>query len=313
VIARLTGALWFRALLTAAVLAYLVSTIDLGETVRAIARLSPGIVVAVLVLLALDRAVIIWRWIILIRATGQRVAAKSAAWIYLVSSFIGSFTPGGIGGDAARAYTLTQRTAQPTDAVASIAMDRVLGLFSLLLVGLAGALAWGRQTGQPVAVLLVTAAAGTAACAALLWADRWARAALPVRWQSKGIGLRVTRLADAISQYREQRRAVAVVLVLSIALQLLRIVQAYLLGIGIGIDVPFAYYLVFMPLGLIGLLLPISVGGFGLPQGFIVALLQTQAVAKPDALALSTLIVLSGLLANLPGAWLYLRSRQPRS
>jgi uncharacterized membrane protein YbhN (UPF0104 family) len=313
VIARLTGSIWFRALLTAAVLAYLASTIDLGDTARALARLSPLAAIAVLALLALDRAVIIWRWIILIRATGQRVAAKSAAWIYLVSSFIGSFTPGGIGGDAARAYTLTQRTSQASDAVASIAMDRVLGLFSLLLVGLAGAVAWGRQTGRPAGILLLTAAAGASGCVALLWADRWARAAIPERWRSRGIGLRFTRMADAISQYRGQRRAIGAVLLLSIGLQLLRIVQAYLLGTGIGIDVPFSYYLVFMPIGLIGLLLPISVGGFGLPQGFIVALLQTQAVGKPEALALSTLIVLTGFLANLPGAWLYLRSRQPRA
>jgi uncharacterized membrane protein YbhN (UPF0104 family) len=313
VIARLTGSIWFRALLTAAVLAYLASTIDLGDTARALAKLSPLAALAVLALLAIDRAVIIWRWIILIRATGQRVAAKSAAWIYLVSSFIGSFTPGGIGGDAARAYTLTQRTSQASDAVASIAMDRVLGLFSLLLVGLAGAVAWGRQTGRPASILLLTAAVGAFGCVGLLWADRWARAAVPERWRTTGIGLRFTRLADAISQYRDQRRAIGVVLLLSIGLQLLRIVQAYLLGTGIGIDVPFSYYLVFMPIGLIGLLLPISVGGFGLPQGFIVALLQTQAVGKPEALALSTLIVLTGLLANLPGAWLYLRSRQPRA
>ena len=312
-IARLTGSIWFRALLTAAVLAYLASTIDLGDTARALAKLSPLAAIAVLALLAIDRAVIIWRWIILIRATGQRVAAKSAAWIYLVSSFIGSFTPGGIGGDAARAYTLTQRTSQASDAVASIAMDRVLGLFSLLLVGLAGAVAWGRQTGRPAGILLLTAAAGASGCVALLWADRWARAAIPERWRSRGIGLRFTRMADAISQYRGQRRAIGAVLLLSIGLQLLRIVQAYLLGTGIGIDVPFSYYLVFMPIGLIGLLLPISIGGFGLPQGFIVALLQTQAVGKPEALALSTLIVLTGLLANLPGAWLYLRSRQPRA
>jgi glycosyltransferase 2 family protein len=313
VIARLTGSIWFRALLTAAVLAYLASTIDLGDTARALAKLSPLAATAVLALLAIDRAVIIWRWIILIRATGQRVAAKSAAWIYLVSSFIGSFTPGGIGGDAARAYTLTQRTSQASDAVASIAMDRVLGLFSLLIVGLAGAVAWGRQTGRPASILLLTAAAGASGCVALLWADRWARAAIPERWRNRGIGLRFTRMADAISQYRGQRRAIGAVLLLSIGLQLLRIVQAYLLGTGIGIDVPFSYYLVFMPIGLIGLLLPISVGGFGLPQGFIVALLQTQAVGKPEALALSTLIVLTGLLANLPGAWLYLRSRQPRA
>jgi uncharacterized membrane protein YbhN (UPF0104 family) len=94
---------------------------------------------------------------------------------------------------------------------------------------------------------------------------------------------------------------------LSIGVQLLRVLQAYLLGVAIGIDVPFSYYLLFMPAGLIALMMPISLAGFGAPQGLIVWLLQPRGVPEADALALSTLIVLSGIMANLPGAALYLR------
>ena len=42
---------------------------------------------------------------------------------------------------------------------------------------------------------------------------------------------------------------------------------------------PFRYYLLFMPIGLLMLLLPISVSGFGLPQGVIVWLLRPLGVA----------------------------------
>jgi hypothetical protein len=55
-------------------------------------------------------------------------------------------------------------------------------------------------------------------------------------------------------------------------------------------------------------MLPISLNGFGVPQGIIVWLLRPVGVSSTDAFALSTLIVLSGILANLPGAWLYLRA-----
>lgn len=308
-IARLTGSTWFRALLTASVLLYLLLTIDVGEAARAILRLPLLPILVVLVLLAIDRAVTIWRWVILVRATGQQVSLKSAAWIHMVSSFVGVATPGGIGGDAARAYTLTQRTAQGSDAVASIAMDRVLGLFSLVLVGLIGVLLWGHQTGTPAAGLALVAILGGLGCIALLWVDWFVRRLVPVRLRTTRIGTKVVRLADAISQYRDQQGALVSVLALSISVQLLRIIQAFVMGAGIGIIVPFTYYLVFMPLGLITLLLPISLGGFGLPQLSFVLLLEAQGVPRPDALALSTLIILSGLTANLPGALLYLRSR----
>jgi hypothetical protein len=116
------------------------------------------------------------------------------------------------------------------------------------------------------------------------------------------------RIATAVGRYRGHRRALAVVLSLSLGVQLLRITQAWLLGRGLGIDVPFSYYLLFMPVGLVALMLPISVNGFGAPQGIIVWLLRPVGVASADAFALSTLIVLSGIVANLPGAWLYLRA-----
>jgi hypothetical protein len=116
------------------------------------------------------------------------------------------------------------------------------------------------------------------------------------------------RLADAVGQYRGHRSALGGVALLSVGVQVLRILQAYLLGRGIGLDVTFTYYLLFMPIGLIALLLPISISGIGAPQGIIVWLLAPTGVPQPQALALSTLIVLSGIVANLPGAWLYLRA-----
>ena len=146
----------------------------------------------------------------------------------------------------------------------------------------------------------------------MLWADRVLTALLPSGIRASGIGKRLTRLADAVSQYRGHRGALAGVALLSLVVQILRIVQAYLLGRGIGIEVPFSYYLLFMPIGLIALLLPISISGIGAPQGIIVWLLAPAGVPGPQALALSTLIVLSGIVGNLPGAWLYLRAaRQP--
>jgi uncharacterized protein (TIRG00374 family) len=310
VIAKLTGSTGFRALLTAVVLLYLLLTIDLVEAGRAIARLPLLSVVIVLGLLAADRVVTIWRWIVLVRATGQQVSVKSAAWIHMVSSFVGVATPGGIGGDAARAYTLTQRTAQGSDAVASIAMDRVLGLFSLVLVGLFGVLLWGHQTGTPAAGLALLAIIGGLGCVALLWIDRFVGVLVPLRLRSTRIGTKVVRIADAISQYRGHQGVLAFVLTLSVVVQFLRILQAYVMGTGIGMTIGFVYYLVFMPVGLITMLLPISLGGFGLPQLSFVLLLEAQGVPRPDALALSTLIIVTGLVANLPGALLYLRSRR---
>lgn len=310
-IARLTRSFWVRALATAGVLILLVSRIDLRKTGEALGRLDPGLAGVVLLLVAADRGVMIWRWIILLRARGTAISAAEAASIYLVSSFIGGYTA--LAGDAARAYALSRRATPGSEAVASIAVDRLLGLLSILVIALVGiALATTRMSDNSstvfVSVTMVLVAGGTA----VLFADHWIRVALPRGWHDTRPGARVLRLADAFGGYRGHRTAIASVSILSMGVQLLRVVQAYLLGAAIGIDVPFSYYLLFMPAGLIALMLPISIAGFGAPQGLIVWLLRPQGVPEADALALSTLIVLTGILANLPGAALCLSARTAR-
>jgi glycosyltransferase 2 family protein len=299
-----------RLLVTGAVLALLAWRIDMREAGRAMLALDLRHAGAVIVLLALDRAVMVLRWVLLLRASGSTVPLRSAASIYLVSSFVGGFLPAGVGADALRAYSLGRRTAEHGEAIASVTVDRLLGLLSLVLLGIVGVVIWARlvSPGLRQSVMLIAVVLGIGA-AGVFWVDRALRGALPDRWLRSRHGERLLRLADALGRYRARPRALLVVLLLSVVVQFLRIGQAWLLGEGIGIQVDFAYYLVFMPIGLLMLLLPISVSGFGLPQGVIVWLLQPQGVPPEAAFALSTLIVLSGIAGNVPGAWLYLRAR----
>ncbi len=202
-----------------------------------------------------------------------------------------------------------QRTAQRGAAVASVAVDRVLGVVAIALMGALGVARVRAQPPGPAGAAssaVSSAAAVLVASGAALWADRVVRW-LPGAWHGWTPVRLALRVADAVALYRTQPRTLLAVFVLSLLVQLLRILQAYGLGLGLGLTVPFAYYLVFMPIGLLMLLLPISVSGFGLPQGVMVWLLRPQGVPDELSLALTTLIVLSGLFGNLPGAWLYLR------
>lgn len=302
---RLASSTWLRLALTAAILWWLSSRLDMGAALAAIARISLPHLALVLLLVAIDRAVMIWRWVLLLRAAGVAVANAAAARLFLVSSFVGSFLPAGVGGDAARAWGLSQTTGQLGDALASVVVDRVLGVLALAAMGAVGLAvsASGDATGRVLAAVAVTGAA----CVAAFWGDAVLRWALPDHRHGGPLARRLLRLADAVARYRDHRGALATVMAWSLAVQLLRITQAYVLGLGLGLTVPFTYYLLFMPLGLLMLLLPISVSGFGVPQGVIVWLLRPMGVADALSFALSTLIVLTGLAGNLPGLVLWLR------
>jgi len=301
----------FRGLVTLAVLVYLATRIDMSDAAAAMLRVPAGVLLAVMTLVAIDRVVMIVRWILLLKSSNIDISASSAARIYLVSSFLGNFLLAGVGAEAMRAWSVGRRTSENSEAVASVAVDRLLGLLSIVMLGAFGAIAW---TGEPdravertVIVVAILVGVGSAG---MLWADVVFRAIVPARWLTGSAGGGLLRLVDAVGRYRGRRRTVGVVLGLSLVVQCLRIAQAWLLGLGLGIAVPFAYYLVFMPIGLLALLLPVSVGGFGLPQGVIVWLLHPRGVPDAQSFALSTLIILTGFAGNLPGMLLYVGSRR---
>lgn len=305
---RAAASMGLRVVLTAGILAYLASQLDMGAAAMATLRVNPVHLLIVLLLVACDRGVMILRWVLLLRSSGAPIRTVDAGRIFLISSFVGSFLPAGIGGDLARAYGLSRATSSASEALASVAVDRVLGILALVTMGVIGLVLWTPGTSDwraPAAMLLLLASS-----LALFWADQLVRTFLPASWQRSRFGARLVGVGDALSRYRGRWGTLLHVLGWSLGVQLLRIVQAYVLGAGLGLTVPFRYYLVFMPIGLLMLLLPVSVSGFGVPQGVIVWLLQPMGVPEEQSFALSTLIVLTGLAGNLPGVVLWLRKRR---
>ncbi len=71
----------------------------MGEAMRALLAVNPWHLLIVAVLVACDRAVMIWRWI----AAAERLPVSAgAAALHLPGQLVrGNFLPAGVGGDAA--------------------------------------------------------------------------------------------------------------------------------------------------------------------------------------------------------------------
>lgn len=297
-----------RLAITAIILALLARGIDVGDSARAIASIDVRFLALVLGLVAVDRCVMIWRWILLLRSSGVSITTAAAARLFLVSSFVGSFLPAGVGADAARAYGLARESASGSEALASVAVDRVLGVISITVMAMVGVLAWPPAQRDPRFIAAIIAM--MVLCRLFFSAGWWLRTLVPPTFHDQRMVAKMMRFGDALGRYKDRRPVLAHVMIWSLAVQVLRITQAYYLGVGLGMTVPYSYYLLFMPIGLLMLLLPISISGFGVPQGVIVWLLRPMGVPDAQSFALSTLIVLTGLAGNLPGLWLWLRQRR---
>ena len=227
--------------------------------------------------------------------------------IFFVSTFVGTFLPASVGGDAVRAYGLSKEGVGGVDAVASVLMDRLLGVVSILIVAIAGALL-ARDLIDIRALFPALALLTLPAQQRLPWCSAHARLpavagvlALLPRGRDTG-----TRLVTAIQRYASLHLPMANVLLCSIAVQVLRVLQTYCLGLALGLAVPLGVYFALVPIILLIVLMPITINGIGTTQAGFVWLFGRAGVASAPAFALSVLFLGIAVVGNLPGGVLYL-------
>jgi uncharacterized membrane protein YbhN (UPF0104 family) len=114
-------------------------------------------------------------------------------------------------------------------------------------------------------------------------------------------------LFAAIRRYAAHHGALANVLVGSLAVQVLRVIQAYYLGVALGVDQPLITYFAFIPLILLIMFLPITANGIGTSQAAFLWLFRKVGTPPAEAFALSVLYVALGIVGNIPGAIFYVR------
>lgn len=274
-------------------------------------------IAAAILLVLVDRALMAWRWMDLLCALtpGSRPAFGVVLRTFFVSTFVGSFLPS-IGGDAYRAYSLSRHDVRLSESAASVLMDRVLGVLAIAFVGAAAvALNPRAGAGSAIVIPLTVAAAGCAVVAAAVFSDRAASVAQALATRLPGQQLRRAgaSLTDAVRRYSNHHLELVRVLLSSIAVQAIRVIQAYCLGRSLAIDLPLGTYFLVIPIVLLIMLLPITVSGLGTSQLAFVYFFGQAGVSSAAAVALSILFVALGIVGNLPGSVLYaLDADRPR-
>jgi uncharacterized protein (TIRG00374 family) len=289
---------------------YILWKSDPSAVAAAAAGLDWRLVGVAILLVLVDRALMAYRWVSLLCTIdpGHRPPTAPLMRVFFISTFAGTFLPASIGGDVVRSYGLTRLKVAAGDAVASVVMDRMLGVASILLMALVG-LTLARNLADNAAIVAALAVAAAACLAALLliFSPRAARLAsgAAARLPSHAVRRIAVAVFDSIRKYATHSPQLAAVLGCSVAVQALRVVQAYFLGRALGIDAPASAYFAFVPLILLVMLLPVTFNGIGTAQAAFVWFFAQAGVPAPASFALSVLFIALGIIGNLPGAVLY--------
>jgi glycosyltransferase 2 family protein len=223
------------------------------------------------------------------------------ARLNLASALYGTLLPGQLAGEAVKVVRLARDSRDRVTLVGSVLADRVTGFLGLLLIGLVGALV----AGAPLAVTITLAvsllfALGVSVAISFVPA----RMAGPER--AGGIVRRLVRGARATlaatAGYRQSPGTLVVALVLSVMFQAGVTMVIGLLARSLDMHVGWSDLAWVTAIVSVVQLLPITVASVGTREGAFMVLLVSLEQTRPDALALSLLVLASNLALALVGA-----------
>ncbi len=254
------------------------------------------------------------RWRMVLAVQGLNLPLNRTVSISLIAQFFSAFMLGSAGGDLIKAYYVARETHhKKTEAVVTVFVDRVIGLWAMLLfAGLmmfpnAQLLLRHRRLDVVVVLILGMLAASTVLLILAFWGGvsrRFPRARAWLRSMPKGELLE--RSLDSCRQFGRHWPFLLKATGLSLFVNLVVVLQWVVLAAGLHLTIPPTALLLIVPAVVCISALPITPGGIGVRENLVVLMLAPMGVSATSALSLSLLAYATALFWSLVGGLVYL-------
>lgn len=278
---------------------YLISQkVDLSDVGRRLADASYPLLGLATGLFLAQLALNAERWRRLLALDQARLPWPRGFRYYVEAMFFNQALPGAIGGDVLRVYRARPYCTGLTQAVNSVLLDRLTGLFGLATLILIGLPLFLNRVGDTsaaggVAILLGLAALGVATLLLL------------ARLEREGFGGKVRALIVDLARQADRlaRRPAEALPILGLALCThgLLVVAAFISAHALGYDFTLIDCLIVVPTAIFLSMLPISLGGWGVREGAMAAGFAMIGFEQAAGVALSVTLGLQLLVVGLIG------------
>jgi hypothetical protein len=122
------------------------------------------------------------------------------------------------------------------------------------------------------------------------------------------LGNKLETFKNSIVLYRKVKNILAYAFFIAVVIQFLMVLVAYFTAAFLNLQVPFRYFLLFIPLIQLITFLPVTINGIGMREWAFMLLFATASglISRMDAFALSIGFYFAILLTSLPGGVVYL-------
>src|SRR5438876_907958 len=273
----------------------------------------PTALVLSLICMGLTVLLGVLRWRMVLRVHGLGLSLGRAAEITFVAHFFNSFLLGSTGGDLLKAYYAARETRhKKKEAVVTVVVDRLLGLFAMLVFACLMMLPNWRllRAHTQLAALSGFILLMTIGCALLIGMSFWG--GVSRLWPQSRPRLRklpkgelLEQCVDACREFGRHRGFILRAVGISMLLNLVCVLQFVALANGLDLAISPLALLVIVPMIICVSALPITPSGLGVRENLYVLMLSSIGVPDTSALSLSLLAYAGSLFWSLVGGLVY--------
>jgi hypothetical protein len=273
-------------------LLYLLSQQGWDAILLAIRRIPTANMVVVLLLLVLSRIAVSSRWYTLLHVADPSIPFREAVRLTLAGLFAANFLPTTVGGDVVRAAGVVRLSKNPVASTASIVVDRLVGMFGMIMilpVGLGQLGAWMRATAASTAAAFLGAAVAPAPGRLRATVDRLWRITI--------------RFVESFRLWLRRPLTLLTALGFTWFHMLCLFGEIWVLLQGMGAAIPLTTIGGLWSLSYFVTLVPVSINGLGLREVSVTYIFsELGGIPVETALTLALILRALDMLVSLPGA-----------
>jgi uncharacterized protein (TIRG00374 family) len=295
-----------------ALLAFIFSKIDTTKTLEALKTADFSYVMYALLIFIGIYFLLLWRWIILIRALNLSAGVSDVARFYFAALFGNLFLPSAIGGDIIKIVGLCRNSDQKPRVVASVLVDRLSGFASIVIVGVLSFI-FGFNLIQDMALLvsIVILASASLVVVFILFNKRAYQFVSKLFKSFPKIENGLMQMHYDVMLLKDRKKEAMKAIFLSCLNQVFLSFCFFLISKALHQDISFIYFLIFVPLLCVVSTVP-SIGGLGPREAGAAYLFGKAGMVSGIAVSMSLINFLFMVIVGLMGGLYYVLTLSSR-
>ncbi|MBU0894319.1 MAG: flippase-like domain-containing protein [Nanoarchaeota archaeon] len=291
---------------------YLLIKLDLSEIIQEIKNANLFLLFIALFFVFLVLITETLKWFVIARKQEIKIPFKDAFKINLITNFYSFITPSKLG-TILRVEYLKKYTQNRGRGFSNFVLDKFLDIFSIFFLAIIFSILIGKDLEIiPISLLITIFLTGILLFLLFIKKDR-SKPILRIFYiylVPKKIKERARKAFDSFYEKIPKKREFLLFSVFNMFNWIVIYFVTYIIGVSLGINLPFYYFLAILSIGTIIALIPITINGLGTREATLITLFSLFGLGSAKVFSMSLLtFILYGIIPAIIGSFLSIKNK----